>query len=63
MCIFPSDGISRIRFTGLDAKIHSQPVCRLPEDYLFLRWNNYSILMLFVNKKVGAGYYPARYLR
>ena len=32
MCIFPSDGISRIRFTGLDDKIHSQPMRRLPED-------------------------------
>ena len=26
MCIFPSDGISRIRFTGQGADAHSQPV-------------------------------------
>ena len=25
MCIFPSDGTNRIRFTGKDYRIHSQP--------------------------------------
>ena len=35
ICIFPSDGIGRIRFTGLDYKIHSQPnASGSPKTYL-----------------------------
>ena len=35
MCIFPSDGTDRIRFTGLDYKIHSQPdVSGSPKTYV-----------------------------
>ena len=35
MCIFPSDGISRIRFTGQDDQVQSQPAAAgTPKTYL-----------------------------
>ena len=36
ICIFPSDGTNRIRFTGKDYRVHSQPdASGPPKTYLF----------------------------
>ena len=49
MCIFPSDGISRIRFTGQSYKAHSQPdASGPPKTYLRAVWVYYSPFAPFV---------------
>ena len=52
MCIFPSDGISRIRFTGQSYKAHSQPdASGPPKTYLRAVCIYYSAQYGFVKKK------------
>ena len=52
MCIFPSDGISRIRFTGQSYKAHSQPdASGPPKTYLRAVCFYYSAQYGFVKKR------------
>ena len=52
MCIFPSDGTSRIRFTGLGYGSHSQPdASGSPKTYLRAIYDHYNGYAENVKKK------------
>ena len=53
MCIFPSDGISRIRFTGQDYQVQSQPdASGPPKTYLLVVCVYYRVFWKFVKRKL-----------
>ena len=55
MCIFPSDGTDRIRFTGLGYQSHSQPdASGSPKTYLYAIWDYYTAICGNVKKNRDA---------
>ena len=57
LCIFPSDGISRIRFTGQSYKAHSQPdASGPPKTYLRAIYTYYRKFSRFVKKRESINY-------
>ena len=53
ICIFPSDGTSRIRFTGQDYQVQSQPdASGSPKTYLRAVYGYYNLFCVFVKRKL-----------
>ena len=54
ICIFPSDGTSRIRFTGQDYRVQSQPdASGPPKTYLLAVCVYYRTFWGFVKRKLA----------